>query len=65
MPNDILSASLSLEIWVAELDAQGPYIPIKILQKAIENAPDAIREAPDYHFYRGFMFGRMVGEGLL
>lgn len=62
---DIVNASLQLEIWLSELDAQGPSIPVKMLQAAIEAAPATIHDAPDYHFFCGFMYGRMIGEGLI
>ena len=62
---DIVNASLQLEIWLSELDAQGPGIDIGSLQTAIRTAPVSIQEAPDYHFFCGFMYGRMIGEGLI
>ena len=55
----------TLDAWKDALDMQGPSIDIETLGEAIDAAPQAIRESPDYQFFMGYLYGRQVEMGAL
>lgn len=60
-----IETSTTLEEWKDRLDMRGVSIPLDEFEAAIESAPAAIRDTADFRFFEGFLYGRLIGEGVL
>lgn len=50
--------------WIAELDMKGPAANLRWLEDHIQNAPESLKNHPDYQYFKGFLDGRILHEEL-
>ena len=48
--------------WVAELDAMGSYGSLDVLRHLLEEAPEGVKQSPDYWYARGVLDTRTEAE---
>lgn len=46
--------------WIEEINMQGPGITNKSLEKSIKNAPEKVKNTPDYFYMLGWLDGKTV-----
>jgi hypothetical protein len=56
---------ITLTKWQFQLDKHGADVPLDVLERAIDSAPQEIRETPEYSFFEGMMYGKQVERGVL
>jgi hypothetical protein len=56
---------ITLKAWMFQLDKHGADVPLDVLERAIDSAPQELRSTPEYSFFEGLMYGKMLEKGVL
>lgn len=56
---------ITLTKWQFQLDKHGADVPLSVLERAIDSAPREIKETPEFNFFEGLMYGKMIEKGVL